>query len=195
MVSLVEVARSIGFQVDVLVSGSPTSVSLMQSAGAGVVDIDVIRRPVRPLWDLIGLIKLTRFLAKADYSVVQTHTSKAGFVGRLAARLARVPVIIHTVHGFAFHDFSSSVARFLYVGLERLAAHWCDRIVTVSEHHRDVALKSRIGSPDTVLAIPNGISADRVKSQRPPKETREAWVSKRTTSCCCQPVAWRTRKV
>lgn len=81
-------------------------------------------QPVGPINDLLALIKLTRFLRTEPYQIIHTHNSKAGFVGRLAGRLAGVPIIIHTVHGFSFHDREPLWRQFLFKNLERLAAPW-----------------------------------------------------------------------
>ncbi len=141
IVELGRAARQAGFEVDVLAT-EPRFRELIREAGLGLVDLEVIRREIRPLWDARGLVRLTAFLSRSRYSIVHTHTSKPGMVGRLAATWTGAPAIIHTAHLFPFHEQTGRLATAAYVRAERLAARWCDRIVTVSEYHRDV------GAPD-----------------------------------------------
>jgi glycosyltransferase involved in cell wall biosynthesis len=150
-----QVAQSEGWQVDILTT-DPLFQRAVRDYGLGLVNLDVIRREIRPLWDLGGLLRLRRFLLSRGYRIVHTHTSKGGFAGRLAARLADVPVILHTAHGFAFHERSPLSARLFYSALERMASGWCDRLVSVSEFHRHWALELGMCKPRKILAIPNG---------------------------------------
>jgi glycosyltransferase involved in cell wall biosynthesis len=154
---LADVAQAEGWQVDVL-STDPVFQHAARQHGLGLVNLDVIRREIRPVWDLGGLVRLNNFLRREPYQIVHTHTSKAGFVGRLAARLAGVPVIVHTVHGFAFHEDSPAHVRHFYTTLERLASRWCDRIVSVSEFHRNWAIELDMCTAARIMAIPNGIA-------------------------------------
>jgi glycosyltransferase involved in cell wall biosynthesis len=150
-------AQAEGWQVDILTT-DPVFQQAVTQHGLGLVNLDVIRREIRPLWDLGGLVRLHRFLRREAYDLVHTHTSKGGFVGRLAARLAGVPVIVHTAHGFAFHEGTPAPTRRFYSTLERIASRWCDRIVSVSEFHRSWAIELGMCSPYRIIAIPNGIA-------------------------------------
>jgi glycosyltransferase involved in cell wall biosynthesis len=159
-----QVAQAEGWQVDILTT-DPVFQQAVKQHGLGLVNLNVIRREIRPVWDLRGLVRLTSFLHSEPYRIVHTHTSKAGFVGRLAARLAGVPVIIHTAHGFAFHEDSPASVRRFYSALERLASRWCDRIVSVSEFHRTWAIELGMCHPRRIVAIPNGI-AEAVRNRK-----------------------------
>ena len=166
-----QIAQAEGWQVDILTT-DPVFQQAVKRHGLGLVNLDVIRREIRPLWDLGGLVRLGAFLRKEPYRIVHTHTSKAGFVGRLAARLAGVPVIVHTAHGFAFHEASPASIRLFYSILERIATRWCDRIVSVSEFHRRWAIELGMCNPGQIIAIPNGIAEFSPKRARAVAELR-----------------------
>jgi glycosyltransferase involved in cell wall biosynthesis len=165
IVSLVNMARMHGLEAEVLAT-DPIVVAELERCDIKPVVLPVIWRNHNPIRDIVGLIRLVHFLRNAPYLIVHTHTSKGGFIGRLGAKLANVPIIVHTVHGFAFHEFSNAVTLKFYSSLERLAAHWCDRIITVSNFHREWALRLGISSPEKIVAIPNGISPEYLKPSR-----------------------------
>jgi glycosyltransferase involved in cell wall biosynthesis len=171
MLELGRAARERGFEVDVLAT-DPHFREMIREEGLGLVELDVIRREIRPLWDFRGLKRLTAFLSRSSYTLVHTHTTKPGIVGTLAARRAGVQAIMHTVHLFPFHEETGRLATAAYVGAERLAARWCDRIVTVSEFQREWALRAGIGKPEQVIAIANGVPAERAQPKRSSAEVR-----------------------
>jgi glycosyltransferase involved in cell wall biosynthesis len=171
MLELGRAARERGLEVDILAT-DPHFREMISEEGLGLVDLDVIRREIRPLWDFRGLQRLTAFFSRSPYALVHTHTTKPGIVGTLAARRAGIRAVMHTVHLFPFHEETGRLTTAAYVRAERLAARWCDRIVTVSEYQREWALREGIGKPGQLVAIPNGVPTDRAKSTRLPAEVR-----------------------
>ena len=172
--ALAETAMQMGWEVDFLTT-DPVCQQEGRAHGLRIVDLDAIRREISPLRDLRGLVSLYRFFKESKYGLVHTHTSKAGFLGRIAARLAAVPAIVHTAHAFSFHEESSFAERNAYVLLEKIAARFCDRIVTVSEYHRDWGVRLGIAPQSRMIAIPNGLRKERVEATVPPTAIRAEW--------------------
>lgn len=134
-------------------------------------------QPLNPLRDTLTLLDLTAFFKRNFYHVVHTHNSKAGFLGRLAAKLAGVPVIVHTVHGFAFHDEEPMWRQVLFRNLERLGSRWCDKMIFISQPLIEWALKDHIVGEDKIEKIYSGIQLDQfcpVKSEEKNK-IRKKW--------------------
>lgn len=120
-------------------------------------------RPISPVRDLRAAVHLFHLLRKERFDIVHTHTSKAGVVGRLAARAARVPVVVHTPHGSVFHDsFLSSRMQRAIVHVERMAARWTHRITTKSLAETDEYVKRRIAPPGKFLIIHSGFDFSRL---------------------------------
>lgn len=174
IIHLAEVLGSVGWSVDLLAT-DPAFIEAAHRAGLSVVPLDVIRRKIRPLQDLLGLIRLRRYLRKHRYSIVHTHTTKAGFIGRVAARLAGVPLVVHTLHGFAFHEKSRAPKIWFYSLLEMTASACCDRVLAVSRYHMDWA--KRLGVADTrkLCAIENGVPDQKQLAVASRAEARHEW--------------------
>jgi glycosyltransferase involved in cell wall biosynthesis/ribosomal protein S18 acetylase RimI-like enzyme len=171
IIALASAARSSGHEVDVLAT-DPEFCDALGLRHIRAVRLDCIRSRVRPLSDLWGVLTLSRWLRDAPYDVVHTHTSKAGILGRLAARKAGVPLIVHTIHGFAFHEDSPPWLIRAISMVERLASRWCDVLVAVSEFHREWAISLEIAPASQILAIPNGVSPERVLPTISPDQRR-----------------------
>jgi glycosyltransferase involved in cell wall biosynthesis len=92
--------------------------------------------------------------------VVHTHLAKAGAVGRLAARLARVPVVVHTFHGHVFHGYFSPRKTRMILEIERRLARWTDRIVVLGEAQEREILEYGVGRPDQMARIPLGLELE-----------------------------------
>ena len=113
--------------------------------------------PISPAKDLIALLQLFAFLRAESPQIVHTHSSKAGILGRIAAWLAGVPVIVHTYHGFGFHEGQSAWRRGLYLALERAACRVSTRVVLVSEANRAKARELGLVREGQDLLIRSGV--------------------------------------
>jgi glycosyltransferase involved in cell wall biosynthesis len=89
--------------------------------------------------------------------LLHTHSSKAGMLGRAAARLAGFPAVVHTVHGWSFNDVQTAATRRLYIAAERVAARWTDRIVCVARSDREKGIASGIGHHSQYRILHSGI--------------------------------------
>ncbi|MCC6395223.1 MAG: glycosyltransferase family 4 protein [Bryobacterales bacterium] len=166
--------QTLDWEVAVLAT-DPQFCGAAAAAGVPVIPADVIWREIRPWADLKGLWKLYRFLRSHRYTVVHTHTTKAGFVGRIAARMANVPVVIHTVHGLAFHESSPRVKILFYTVLERIASWGCQKVIAVSHFHEQWGKQLGIAAREKIRAIPNGIPDSRNSVCEDRQRVRDRW--------------------
>ncbi len=120
-------------------------------------------QPVSPYNDLIALWQMIVLMRNQKYDIVHSHNSKAGFIGRLAAKIAGVPIVIHTVHGFAFHGSESFMRRKLFTWLERWAAHFADKLIVISNPLREWGLSLNIGKRQQYVTIYSGIEIDKFR--------------------------------
>lgn len=138
-----------------------------EAEGYEKVFLPALVREVKPLSDLKALVQLTRIFrrevraARAGSGgravVVHTHSSKAGILGRTAARLAGVPVVVHSIHGYGFHDRQSRLVRGFYIFLERLVARWTTHFIAVSQANIDLGLSLGLFRASDVTLIRSGI--------------------------------------
>ncbi len=140
-----------------LAESETTTVEDARGRGCRILDVPGLGREVAPGRDVAALLRLVRLCRRERPAIVHTHTSKAGFLGRLAAKIARVPVVIHQPHGHIFYGYYDSRRTTVYVKLERLAARWSDRIVTLTDLGRDEHLSQGIGRPEQFVTIPSGV--------------------------------------
>jgi glycosyltransferase involved in cell wall biosynthesis len=125
--------------------------------GERFVKVSSLVHPIRPHKDLMALLDLAWRLRRGGFQVVHTHSSKAGLLGRLAARLAGVPRVVHTVHGWSFNDFQTEPVFRFYVLLERLLARITDRLAVVAHSLRDKGLLQGIGRADRYVLLRAGV--------------------------------------
>lgn len=113
-------------------------------------------REVDPIRDVKAVGETVHLLKQVQPDLLSCHSSKAGIIGRMAARVAGIPAVF-TAHGWAFTEGVSPRRRRLYVRAERFAARYTQRIICVSEYDRQLALRHKVGSPDQLITIHNGM--------------------------------------
>ena len=134
---------------------------LAEQNGIEPVYVAELGRSLSPLRDVVTLVKLWRLMRRERPDVVHTHTAKAGFVGRIAAWLAGVPVRVHTFHGHVFHGYFSPTKTRLFLWLERFNARISARLITLTTGLRDeLAGTYRIAPPDHFAVVPLGLDLE-----------------------------------
>lgn len=145
-----------GHTVTVLTGGSGRFTAELAEHGVPWLAVPHLQSPIRPLADLRALVHLRAALKRLQPDLVSTHSSKAGVLGRVAARSLGLPVIF-TAHGWAFTPGSPRRTASLYRFLERSVARLATRIITVSDFDRDLAIRERVTAPERVVTIHNGV--------------------------------------
>ena len=117
-------------------------------------------RPVHPLKDFIALRKLEKLLREQKSDIVHTHSGKAGILGRLAAKRAGVPVIIHHIHGPSFGNFQGAAANLIFTAAERYAARVTDHFFCSAGAMTKLYLAAGIGRPEMFTRIFSGFDLE-----------------------------------
>jgi glycosyltransferase involved in cell wall biosynthesis len=154
--------------------------SLLREAEAAGLEVIRLRhmapgRGLYPHRDLPGIRELARHMERGRFDLVHTHSAKAGGIGRIAARRSGVPAVVHTFHGFPFHEFQSPLRRRMLVGLERRLGSMTDYFLAAGTMVAAEAVRLKIAPPDRIrgfatVPIDDGIgpatSAARVEARR-----------------------------
>jgi glycosyltransferase involved in cell wall biosynthesis len=121
------------------------------------VRLTALGRAVRPADDLRALRGIVHEIRRFDPHIVHTHTAKAGTLGRVAARICRVPGIVHTFHGHLLHGYFSPTKTRAIVAVERGLARGTTRLAAVGEQVRDELLAAGIGRLAQYVIVPPGV--------------------------------------
>ena len=132
----------------------------LRDRGYKVHNINIDRK-ITLVGNIKSVIKLYKFMKREKFDIVHVHTPVAGILGRIAARLAHVPVVIYTAHGFYFHDNMPVVKRKAFIAVEKLGGRFSDYIFTQSREDYDTAVTTGIIAKDRIMAIGNGVNIDK----------------------------------
>lgn len=151
----IQALEELGHEV-VAVCGPGKWVEKMRAEGVSVETVDIMRE-LRPMADLHALVQLYHLFRFHHFDVVHTHTPKAGILGPVAARLAGVPVVVHTIHGLLFHDRMPSWKRWLFWLPEKWTAVFSHSLLSQSWEDMDVAVCTHLCRRDKISYVGNGI--------------------------------------
>ena len=141
------------FRVTIVTGSGNHLLDQAAAAGLEVIMEPALRTPIDPSSDVRALRALSALLRQRPFDVAHTHTAKAGVLGRMAARRAAVPRIVHTYHGFPFHEFQSRGRRGAYVAIERRLGRITDVALCVGTGVAVEAVRRRLVAPERIRTI------------------------------------------
>ncbi len=136
---------------------------LLEGKNAGkvkVVENENLVRELCPLSDIKSYYELKKYFVQEKFDVVHTHSSKAGIIGRYAAWNAKIPLVVHTIHGQAFHRYEKLWKNKLYIFLEKLAEKKCHKIFAVAQAMINQCLENGIGYKEKYRVVYSGMEIE-----------------------------------
>ena len=128
-----------------------------KSNGVNVILLPSLVRSIRPVKDFKALFSLAWLIFKEKPDIVHTHSSKAGLLGRLAAKIARVPNIVHTPHGHVFYGHFGKFASWVCLWVEKFFAKITDRMVALTDGEKDDYINLSVCSSEKLFKIHSGV--------------------------------------
>lgn len=152
--------------------GEASSEYILKELGIKPLYIPEMQRPIRPLKDRKAYFKIYQIIKDFQPDIVHTHAAKAGALGRLAALNLKVPVILHTFHGHAFHSYFHPFITKLFIQIERYLAQKSTKIIAISElQKKELSQDFKICSPEKIIVVPNGFDLDKFQKDYEQKRT------------------------
>ncbi len=134
---------------------------LAEREGVNTYRIEAMQREARPLADLRALWQLYRTIRQIRPQIVHTHHAKAGTLGRLAAALCGVPIIVHTFHGLSLRGYFGPVKSRIFLAMEQICARVSSVLVTIGPNDRDELIQMKVAPPSAFVTIPLGLPLER----------------------------------
>ncbi len=142
-----------------------------EARGVALYSLPLMARAVHPVADLRALGQLWKLLGRLKPHIVHTHSSKAGILGRWAAKLRRVPIIVHTPHGHIFYGYYPVPLSWLFRTVEKVTAEFTDRIVTLTDTEIAQHLEAKVGRRDQFVTIHSGVDAEKFEQAQVDRDT------------------------
>ena len=120
-----------------------------------------MKRSINPFQDFLTLWSIIKIIKAYKPDIVHTHAAKAGTIGRTAAVICRVPIIIHTFHGHVFHSYFNSFKTKVFTSIERFLARKSTQIIAISDTQKhDLGTVYKICTPTKISVVPLGFKLD-----------------------------------
>lgn len=146
-----------GYEVAVFIGGKGPVIDHFKNFGLNVINIPTMRRNISPFYDIKAYSDLKKEIFSFHPDIITSHSSKAGFLGRIIANKLNIPVIF-TAHGWAFTDGKSRLKKKLYRLLEKSVVPITDKIIAVSDFDRELALEQLPIPEERIVSIHNGMT-------------------------------------
>lgn len=170
--------RKLGHEVDLVIgpqTGPEGSLyDQATSAGVPITIVEELRRTPNPWLDVSACRILRHLFTSRRYAVVHTHSGKAGLAGRVAGRLARVPIVVHTIHGPSFYRYQNPLGNWAFRWAEQVAGACTTQFVSVADAMTEQYLAAGIGTPDRYVTIHSGMDIDAFMNMRRDDALRES---------------------
>ncbi|MBI5796265.1 MAG: glycosyltransferase family 4 protein [Planctomycetes bacterium] len=141
-------------------------IAFARDMGFQVFVIPALIRDIHPFLDIYALLRLYFLILRGRYDIVHCHTSKGGFIGRLAARLANVKCIIYSPHGDIFEGYFGKIKTRFFIWLERFSARFTDKIITLTKSGIEPYIKAGIGQKSQFDYIYNGVDIESLRKRK-----------------------------
>ena len=136
-------------------------VKRVRGSGVELIIIPELRRNINPFLEVVAFTKLLLLMRRLKPDIVHTHSAKAGILGRWAAYLSGVKIIVHTLHGLSFYPYQNKLVNILYIAAEKLAAFVTTKFISVADAMTAQSLKSGIGTPEKYTTIYSALELDK----------------------------------
>jgi glycosyltransferase involved in cell wall biosynthesis len=170
--------RKRGYDVDLIIgpqTGPEGSLyEQARAAGVPIIVVESLGRQPNPWLDVRACAALRALFVRNSYQIVHTHSGKAGFLGRLAARLARVPIVVHTIHGPSFYRYQNPIGNWLFSWAEILAGEWTTQFISVADAMTEQYLAAGVGTPARYVTIRSGMDVNAFLKARPDPKLRQS---------------------
>lgn len=164
----------------------------LDKAGVRWLLLPSLTRAVHPLKDVQALWQLISLFRQEQPTVVHTHTSKAGLLGRAAAWMTRVPVIVHTPHGHVFYGHFGPIRSWLFLQIERGLSVITDRLIALTDAERQDHLDRAVGRADRFAVVPSGIDREKFGQAREQGKQQPDWFGCPADALVVGSVGWLT---